>query len=389
MKSCPVILLALSLLAFVCPVHGQEALTDAEKALFDDLQVTEEAEKSARQRIEKSETPPEAQPELPATAAKMLDRLAVFEASLLGITDEAIALSRKALSAQLIKLSDTAADPAKTELIATAKNIEGLKPEAELPAAGAGGDFPGEWIYPNDSRWYYRDGNIKTNAFTGKWRWLNQSDRVVVADYAGSEYVDVLRLVTRTGKPPMLEGINQKANHWTLSRGQSDPGKPALPAEANKIIASAGAHESKVRAASLKQTRDKRERVAAWLVEKAKTDSPAAAKVLLENAGKLRAVAAGPATSDTRRNADAFRGKIYLDNKRRPWEFLPDGTVRCNGLSWGMWEWAKSGNDDCLIICSGGPGKAENPMLVCQSRSSPGTMHFIGFEDKFDAKLRQ
>lgn len=154
MKFTSAISTALLLLALVRPVLGQEALSAADKTLFDDLQVTEEAEKSARQRMEKSETPPQPQPELPGTGAKLLDRLAVFEASLYGVTDEAIALSRKSLSAQLIRLSDTTADPAKTALITTAKNVEGLKPDAELPPAGADGDFPGEWIYGTARRWY-------------------------------------------------------------------------------------------------------------------------------------------------------------------------------------------------------------------------------------------
>lgn len=83
-----------------CPlrVFGQEALSDKDKALFDDLQVTGEAEKAARERIEKSGRPAAApQPELPEAAAKLLDRLAVYEASLQGITDEIIGRSRKTL----------------------------------------------------------------------------------------------------------------------------------------------------------------------------------------------------------------------------------------------------------------------------------------------------
>lgn len=292
----------------------------------------------------------------------------------------------------MIKLSAAAAEPGKTELIATAKNIEGLLPGVELPPAVVESEFPGEWIYTaGDKRWYYGDGKVKTNTLTGTWRWLNQSSQVVVADYTGSDYVDVMRLVTKPGTPPTLDCMNQNVNRWTLSRGQSEPRKPALPAEANKLIAAARSHEAQARTKSLQPVREKRERVAAWLVEKAKAEVPAAAKKLLDNAEKLRSGAGEPAKggSGYRRNPDTFRGKVYNDGKRRAWEFLPDGTVRCNGLSRGMWEWAKSGNDRCLIMCSGGPGKAENPMLVKQSDTTPGKLYFVGFEETFEANLKR
>ncbi len=389
MKFSPVLSAAFFLTGSLPSLCGQEpSLSPADRALFDDLRVTEETEKTARQRIEKGEKAPAPQADLPPTAAKLLDRLAVYEASLSGIADEMITLSRKTLSGQLIKLSTTAAEPAKTEIITAAKNIEGLPPATELPAAAMESDFPGEWIFPGDSRWYYRDGRIKTNAFTGTWRWVNQSSRVIIADYANTEFVDVLRMVTKSGKPPILEGLNQRNDRWTLSRGKADPGKSALPAEANKFITTARSTETAVRTNSLRQAQEKREGVAAWLVERAKTDPPAAAKALLASAGKLRAPAEEPAKDNYRRNADAFRGKVYVDPKRRTWEFLPNNTVKANGLSWGTWEWAKSGNDSCLLLCGGSPGKPAIPMLARQSTTSPGTLHFIGFDEKFDVNLK-
>jgi len=249
-------------------------------------------------------------------------------------------------------------------------------------------DFPGEWLFPGGSRWYYRDGRIKTDNSTGTWRWLNDGNQVVVADYSNSEYVDVLRLVIKPGKPAFVEGVNQKGEHWTLTRGKPDPGKPGLPAEANKLIAAARSYESQARTKSLKQAQEKRERVAAWMVEKAKTDADGAAKLLLQSANRLREAAAEPAKGGLRGNFDAFSGKIYRDPKRRTWEFLPNGTVKSNGLTWGMWEWAKSSDDPWIIICSGSSGKAENPMLVRPSNSSPGKLHFFGFDDKFEADLK-
>lgn len=390
MKSPSALSAALLLFALVCQVRGQEPLSDADKALFDDLKVTEEAEKTARERIGKSAPPPHPQPELPAAAAKLLDRLAVFEASLSGVTDESVGRSRKTLSTQLIKLSDTTADPAKTELITTAKNIEGLQADAPLPQPPAAGDFPGEWIYgpASDSRWHYRDGKMKTKDFTGTWRWLNQSNTILVADYAGAEFVDILRIVTKPGKPPILEGLNQNADRWTLSRGRPDTATTALPAEARKLITVARAYEAQTRSNTSKQSREKRERVAQWLVEHAKSEPPAPAKLLLENAALLRAAAPSDAGLSALRNPDPFRGNIYADPKRRTWEFLPNGTVRSNGISWGIWEWGKAANDTCLVICSGKPGRAENPMIVRQSGKEPGLLHFIGFDDKFDAKLK-
>jgi len=219
------------------PLHGQETISEADKALFDELLVTGDAEKAARERMKKSEeTPQQAQPGLPANAEKLLERLAVYEASLYSVTDEAIALSRKKLGGELIKLSGASTEPAKTELVATAKNIEGLRPGVELPPVMPESDFPGEWLFPGGSRWYYRDGRIKTDNSTGIWRWLNQGNQVVIADYSNSEYVDVLRLVVKPGEPAFVEGVNQKGEHWTLTRGKPDPGKPPLPAEAGKRV---------------------------------------------------------------------------------------------------------------------------------------------------------
>src|SRR5262245_8916853 len=70
-------------------------LTEEDRKLFDGLQVSEEAEKAARQRLEKDPARPAAAPELPAPAVKALDRLAVYEASLAGIADEMVSQSRK------------------------------------------------------------------------------------------------------------------------------------------------------------------------------------------------------------------------------------------------------------------------------------------------------
>jgi hypothetical protein len=386
MKLSPVLSVAFILLVPLQALHAQEPLSAADKALFDDLRVTEETEKTARQRIEKSEKAAP-QPDLPSGATKLLDRLAVYEASLSGVADEMITLSRKTLCGQLIKLS-AAAEPAKTELIAAAKNIEGLPPAVELPAAETESDLPGEWLFPNDSRWYYQDGRVKTNAFTGTWRWVDQSSRVIIADYANTDYVDILRMVVKNGKPPILQGINQKNDRWTLSRGKPDPGRSSLPPEAAKLIAAARGSEAAARSTSLRQAQEKRERVAAWLVERAKTDPPAAAKALLASAGKLRTPVAGPAGEVYRRKPDTFRGKVYVDPKRRTWEFLPNGSVKTGGLSWGTWEWAKAGNDACLVLCGKLPGKPAIPMLVRGSASSPGTLHFIGYDEKFDANLK-
>ncbi|HEX2748173.1 MAG TPA: hypothetical protein VHM91_09270 [Verrucomicrobiales bacterium] len=382
---------ALLFLAAALPSPAEDELSEEDKALFDDIQVTKEEETKARERLDKTEAPAQPQSSLPEGVSRVLDRLAVYEASLDGITDEAIVVARKAVGAQMISLSNITPEPAKTALIVSAKNIEGLKPDIELPLAGTGDELPGEWIYEKrkgrDSRWFYRDGSIKTNWSKGSWHWLNSSNRIAIVDYASRDYVDVMRLIVKPGKPPTIEAFNLN-DHWTLAKGQTEEGDAPPPMESSRILTAARANEAKVRTNTLKQTREKRERVAVWLVAKAKTSEPETAKLMLARAAALRATGTQAAPAKVLREADTFRGKVFLDNKQRTWEFLPDGTVKSKGSSWGSWDWAKASGNSCLVLYSGAPQKAETAFLVNLSEFSSGKLHFNSFTESFDAKVK-
>jgi hypothetical protein len=195
-----------------------------------------------------------------------------------------------------------------------------------------------------------------------------------------------MRLLVKPGKPPVLEAINHN-DHWTLTRGKPEAAVP-LPPQAQRILTTARTHETQVRATTLKQTHERRERVAAWMTERSKSSEPVAAKALLAKAAELRTPAPDAASAKIRRNAGSLRGKIYTDSKNRTWEFLSDGTLKCRGVSWGTWEWAKAAEDTGIVIYTGGTGKTESPMLVHVSADSPDTLHFHGFDESFDAKVK-
>lgn len=382
-------LAALSLFSHADSARAEDEWLPADKALFDELKVATQEEQSARERLKKS-PPPKLPDGIPAAAERILRQLELHGASLDNITDEIIVRSRQSVSAQLIKLADTAVEPAKTQLIARAKAIEGQAPQVELPGAGAE-DFVGEWIYEDskirESRWYRSDGTIDTPWSKGKWRWLNDSRRVVVAEYFAAGAVDLMVVITTAGKPPRVKSFNHEAQ-WELTRGAPEAGVMVLPAGATRIVDGARNQESKARTGTEKQKRANRQKVAAWLVEKAKTEKPAAAKLLLDRAGALNEAAA-TRSEKSGPGMDRFRGRIFVDDKKRPWEFLPNGSVRCKGLTWGGWEWAKAGDNSALVIYSGGPEKAENPALVRVSRSTPGLLRFAGLEEKFEARLKE
>jgi hypothetical protein len=384
--------------------RAQETLSRADKAIFDELQVAPPADKELRDRLAalRPALPPS---EIPAIPGRILSQLEHYETSLDLITGDTVTRARKALGGQLIRLSGAAQEPLKTTLIVTAKTIEGHDPltEPALYTKEAEDAFTGEWIYQSksvrESRHYLADGKIKTPWSLGKWRWLNQSRQVVVTEYALHSYVDLMVIITAPDKPPRIEAFSAQDGHWSLTRGKPESNTPPLPPEARRVIEATRAQESKTRLAALNQKRGKRERVAAYLVEKAKAAGSEAARLLLARAETLRSggttkPAAEPeAAADAKKNrphdASAFTGKVIVDEKQRPWEFMPDGTVKFNSVPWGSWEWAWDRDDYAIVICSGGPGRADNPMIVRRSGSKPGTFYFVGMEGKFGAKVRE
>lgn len=375
----------------VGPVSGQDntaPLTEDERKLFDELQVSAEAEQAARQRMEKAPAREPAPAELPPAAVKVLDRLAVYEASLSGIADEMVTQSRKKVAEQLIRIADGKTEPSKTELIAAAKKIEGFEVGVELPAPEEPEvDFPGDWKRGSSTYSYSKEGDVKTSwGSQGKWRWLHGSRRFIVADYAKGATVHLLQIDTKPGKVPAAVGVNDVGGRYEVTKGGVQPAKLWMPVEAAKPVSASRTYEVQVRTKSQKEMNEKRERVAVWLVDTAKKADPKAATLLLDNAGRLRAGAAGTAQL---RNADAFRDKVFDDGKRRSWEFLPNGTVKTKGAVWGAWEWAKAEDDTRVVVYTTASGKTDSPMLVCLSKKTPDTLNFIGFDTKFDARAKK
>lgn len=343
---------------------------------FPDSEVTKEEKKKAQETVAKDGLLADAS--LPEPVRAVLDRLTVFEEIENTIVVRHVTPLRTAAKDRLLALSDKSEGAVKLDCVALAKYVEGCPIEKTLDpgsvALTAAGMDKGEQWNRNGKLWneLLPNGSIRKIWTTGRWQWLNKQRTILLIDYYGGNYADLLTLRASGLIEAWAVSNDTRTAGWEVKRTALPKAELRKPApDGIRILTEAAKAEQAVRTKAAKEIAERRTAVSAWLVTQAKTAATDISKKILARAASL-STAPGTALWD---KADRLAGKWPIDEGRR-FEFRPDGNVAINGQTGkATWVWAKHRNWNTALIRFGKPDDPTECWFARINTKEPGRLY--------------
>ncbi|HWB06373.1 MAG TPA: hypothetical protein VG796_25340 [Verrucomicrobiales bacterium] len=343
---------------------------------FPDSEATKEEKKKAQETVAKDGLLAEVS--LPEPVRAMLDRLTVFEEIENTIVVRHVTPLRTAAKDGLLALADKSEGAAKLDCVALAKYVEGCPIEKILDpgsvALTATGMDKGEQWNRNGKLWneLLPNGSIRKIWTTGRWQWLNKQRTILLIDYYGGNYADLVTLRASGLIEAWAVSNDTRTAGWEVKRTALPKAELRKPApDGIRILTEAAKAEQAVRVKAAKEIAERRTAVSAWLVTQAKTAAPDVAKKILVRAASLSA-APGTTLWD---KADRLAGTWPIDEGRL-FEFRPDGNVAINGQTGkATWVWAKHRNWNTALIRFGKPDDPTECWFARINTKEPGRLY--------------
>jgi hypothetical protein len=285
---------------------------------------------------------------------------------------------RTAAKDGLLALADKSEGAAKLDCVALAKYVEGCPIEKILDpgsvALTATGMDKGEQWNRNGKLWneLLPNGSIRKIWTTGRWQWLNKQRTILLIDYYGGNYADLVTLRASGLIEAWAVSNDTRTAGWEVKRTALPKAELRKPApDGIRILTEAAKAEQAVRVKAAKEIAERRTAVSAWLVTQAKTAAPDVAKKILVRAASLSA-APGTTLWD---KADRLAGTWPIDEGRL-FEFRPDGNVAINGQTGkATWVWAKHRNWNTALIRFGKPDDPTECWFARINTKEPGRLY--------------
>jgi len=324
------------------------SVADAADDLFDfsDLDIVD----SPGSENEKETAPPEdeLQKALPESIRTVLGKLERFSAAKRKSLLKEIAAGRK-VAAEILVAKATKTDAVtRAALLSEAKRVESLPPELPLVEAAGASSAPasalamlmGTWKN-STSKWantFAADGTFTHyNGKPGYWRWLDEKRGLIVWDYTPRmQYADLVQFDLKSN-PPTARRLGDDGGLWILEKTASagiPAGKQGKPSEPVTKLAT---HEAATRKELETLIKSKNAKVAAWLLQQAKSLPAPQVRVIVERASELEGKAGNSGTATGSPN---FAGVWVWSGKKL--EFAEGGIVKVNQKNAGKWIWAKA-----------------------------------------------
>jgi hypothetical protein len=346
---------------------AEEPVNPDPKGIFDfsDLDVPKEAEK-----VKEADGPPPVDdstkevPESIRTVLGKLDRFASYKRSELM---KQTAAARK-VAAEILVMNATKTDAeTRATLLEEAKRVESLPPERPLietvassPArAPAASVAMGSWKKTTDgwTNTLAADGSIaRSGGERGAWRWVDEKRGVLLFDYTlVKPFVELVQIDLKS-KP--LKAMVLCEDNYTFPVVKTTATEPArnVPArKENRIdpVIKLAANEVAARKETEKLIQSKNTKVAAWLLQQARSLPATQARVIVERASELEGKTVSSKTAanpNGAAGANARRlGGVWLWGSRSL-EFMDGGIVNVNGAKGGSWLWAKPGSKNLIAF---------------------------------------
>jgi|GEM_PF-4284188 len=356
---------------------------------FSDLDVVDPP---ATEKDDESERPPaEDDPltALPESIRTVLGKLDRFSASKRSALMKEIAAGRK-VAAEILVNSATRSDAAtRAALLNEAKRVESLPPER--PLIETAGSSPatqalalGKWESPQKNKWSITlatDGILThSNGKMGRWYWVDEKRGVFVCDYTHMEAHADLFQIDPKSKPLKASGLSASGHVFPMGKTGSTSIPVAKKATPVEPVTKLAAHETATRKETEKLIQSKNTKVAAWLLQEARSLPAPHARVVVERASELEGK---PAAAVGVKGSNSFEGVWSWAGKKL--EFAEGGIVKVNKSSAGKWIWAKGNRSLIAFVLDAG----DTAGMARLSTSKEGVLHIMPTKGKQSEARRE